>query len=237
MPAASISGKMGVTALILSAGPVVKFVLAILFILSVICWGIILFKSKALRRANKTSTHFLDIFWERKRLDEAYSAVRDYEAAPAARVFRAGYMELMKAIREAKKENVPFSAANTDMVERALRRAESTEMAFLEKHLNFLATTGSAAPFIGLFGTVWGIMNAFQRIGAIGTANLAVVAPGVSEALIATAIGLAAAIPAVIAYNVFTDKLRRLSHELENMILEFLNIAERGLRRQSHEGK
>ncbi len=228
-------GDMGVAALILNAGPVVKLVLILLFLLSVASWGIIVFKGLKTRKLWKTSLSFLDIFWNEKRLDAVSLAVRDHEASPPARIFRAGYMELMKVAKECREDDLPYSASRLEVIERALRRAENVEVAGLERHLNFLATTGSAAPFIGLFGTVWGIMNSFQRIGAMGTANLAVVAPGVSEALIATAIGLAAAIPAVIFYNIFVEKIKRLNHETESMILEFLNIAEKGLRKQTSE--
>ncbi len=235
MTSTSLSGSLGVTSLIMSAGPVVKFILIILFLLSIICWAIIFYKSRHIRKARKTSADFLDIFWDSKKLDTVSLAVKDHENAPAARIFRTGYMEAMKAARSAKEGEAPFSALGTEMVERALRKTEGIEIADLERHLSFLATTGSAAPFIGLFGTVWGIMNSFQRIGAMGTANLAVVAPGVSEALIATAIGLAAAIPAVISYNIFVDKIRQLSQEFDSMILEFLNIAERGLRKKRDE--
>ncbi len=230
MPATT-AGKMGVSALILSAGPVVKLVLLLLFLLSAACWGIIVFKHIRLKKAISQSSDFLDTFWEMKRLDEISLAARDYEEGPSARVFRAGYMELMKSLRE-KEEPAGLSAKRIGMVERALRRTDNAETAALEQHLNFLATTGSAAPFIGLFGTVWGIMNSFQRIGEMGTANLAVVAPGVSEALIATAIGLAAAIPAVIFYNIFVSRIRKLGQETESMILEFLNIAERILEKR-----
>lgn len=235
MPAATTSAKMGVASLVLSAGPVVKLVLFILFVLSVICWGIILFKHISIKRARKESDSFLRIFWDARRLDEVSAAVRDHESSPAARVFRAGYSELMKAVRETKDDNIAFSARSIDMIDRALRGADGFEISSLQRNLNFLATTGSAAPFIGLFGTVWGIMNSFQRIGEMGTANLAVVAPGVSEALIATALGLAAAIPAVVFYNIFVERISKLSGELDGMILEFLNIAERGLRRQKSE--
>ncbi|MBE9537386.1 MAG: MotA/TolQ/ExbB proton channel family protein, partial [Proteobacteria bacterium] len=170
-------------------------------------------------------------------LDSVSSAARDFESCPAAKVFRAGHMELLKAARENVGEEGRFSATRVEMIERAMRREETASMAGLERHLNILATTGSAAPFIGLFGTVWGIMNSFQHIGAMGSASLAIVAPGVSEALIATAMGLAAAIPAVIAYNTFLEHLRQLSQQTDSLILEFLNISERGLRKQANEDK
>jgi len=235
MPAHSVTDTMGILSLIMNAGPVVKLVLLILFLLSAACWGIIIYKHLTIRKAMRESEDFLDIFWETKRLDNISAAVREHEGSSAARVFRAGYMELLKSTRDRDSKEAAFSARNIDMIERALRRAENEETSSLEQHLNFLATTGSAAPFIGLFGTVWGIMNSFQRIGAMGSANLAVVAPGVSEALIATALGLAAAIPAVIFYNIFVARVRTLSQEIESMILEFLNIAERALGKRQGE--
>jgi biopolymer transport protein TolQ len=237
MSAISLSGQLGITTLIINAGPVVKLVLLILFLLSVICWGVIILKVKTVRKAKKDSEEFLNIFWEMKHLDSVSSAARDFESCPVAKVFRAGHMELLKAARKNVGEESRFSATRVEMIERAMRREESASMAGLERHLNILATTGSAAPFIGLFGTVWGIMNSFQHIGAMGSASLAIVAPGVSEALIATAMGLAAAIPAVIAYNTFVEHLRQLSQETDNLILEFLNISERGLRKQANEDK
>lgn len=237
MTSTAFSGDLGFIALIMSAGPVVKLVLLILFLLSVTCWAIIFYKSRHLKKAKKSSDKFLEIFRESKRLDIVSQALKEHENAPAARIFRDGYMEAMRAARDAKDNDTLFTVAGTEMVERSLRKTEGSEVAALERHLNFLATTGSAAPFIGLFGTVWGIMNSFQKIGQMGTANLAVVAPGVSEALIATAIGLAAAIPAVIAYNIFVDKIRRLSQDFDNMILDFLNITERSLRKKPSENK
>ncbi len=237
MSAISLSGQLGITTLIINAGPVVKLVLLILFLLSVICWGVIILKVRTVRKARRDSEGFLKLFWEIKSLDSAASAARDFKSCPAAKVFRAGHMELLKVTRGKGGEEGRFSATRVEMIERAMRREESASMAGLERHLNILATTGSAAPFIGRFGTVWGIMNSFQHIGATGSASLAIVAPGVSEALIATAIGLAAAIPAVIAYNTFVEHLRQLSQETDNLILEFLNISERGLRKQANEDK
>lgn len=227
---------MGAMSLILHAGPVVKLVLLILFLASVISWAIIFFKGKRIKKAQKDSDAFLKIFWEIKRLDEVSGSVKKYENSPAAIVFRSGYAELKKAIRETDDQS-SFCATRLEMIERSLSRVKNNEMSFLERHLNFLATTGSAAPFIGLFGTVWGIMNSFQSIGQTGVASLAIVAPGVSEALIATAVGLAAAIPAVIFYNMYIGKIRRLSNDLDSLILEFLNISGRGLRRYSGESR
>lgn len=235
MNESAIKGGLGITALISNAGVVVQIVLLILFALSVVCWAIILFKWLKLRQARKESDSFIDIFWTEKRLDLVAGSLRDHETSPVAIIFRAGYMELLKAAKERQGDRGPFSASRLDIIERALRRTENMEFSKMERHLSFLATTGSAAPFIGLFGTVWGIMNSFQMIGAMGSASLAVVAPGVSEALVATAIGLAAAIPAVIFYNIFTERIKNLSQETESIILEFLNIAEKGLRKESGE--
>jgi len=144
-----------------------------------------------------------------------------------AKVFQAGYLELQRLIEKEKGKASGSGHDSIDNLERALGRASRNEMMRLERSLTFLATTGSTAPFIGLFGTVWGIMNAFQNIGAQGGASLATVAPGISEALIATAIGLAAAIPAVMGYNYYTHKIRGLRIQMENFASDFLNIVKR----------
>src|SRR5262249_42760113 len=153
----------------------------------------------------------------------------DYKQSPVAQVFRAGYQELLRLTRsrrggEGESETELGGAAN---VERAMRRATNQEVTRLEKALTFLATTASTAPFIGLFGTVWGIMNAFRGLSEAQTSSIQAVAPGISEALVATAVGLAAAIPAVVGYNHFNHEVRVLHTDMENFSAEFLNIAER----------
>ena len=162
-------------------------------------------------------------------------AAKKYSFSTIAEVFRVGYAELTKTkktLNESAQGSDEISLSSLDNLERSMNKACNTEMTKLESALGFLATTGSASPFIGLFGTVWGIMDTFKGIGARGTATLAVVAPGISEALIATAAGLAAAIPAVIFYNYFLNQSKNMVQEMENFSAEFLNIVERYLVRK-----
>ena len=219
-------------ALILSAGVVVKIVMLILGLFSVTSWTIIFFKLIQVQRANSSSERFMDFFWKSKRFDAIASQVDRFAYSPLTVLFNEGYNELKKVVEsDGKSEG---SALSTDLggienVSRALRRATNSEINRLEKYLTFLATTGSTSPFIGLFGTVWGIMTAFEGIGKTGSASLAVVAPGIAEALIATAIGLVAAIPAVMAYNHFQHKIRVLVKEMDSFSTEFLNIVQRNI--------
>ncbi|MEM1022610.1 MAG: protein TolQ [Myxococcota bacterium] len=198
--------------------------LGILVVFSVVSWAIIVQKALQLRRASASSADFLGKFWESKRLDQMYQSSQSFTHAPVCQLFRAGYAELNRLKKKASEEDFGEGIEN---VERALRRTQSAEVTRLESLTPFLATVGSTGPFIGLFGTVWGIMRAFRDIGAAGSANLATVAPGISEALIATAAGLAAAIPAVIAYNYFVSRLRVLETEMESFASDFLNIVKR----------
>jgi biopolymer transport protein TolQ len=219
-------------ALILGAGIVVKFVLILLLFFSVVSWAIILFKLFQVHRANSESDRFMDFFWKSKRFDTIAAQVDRFANSPLTVLFNEGYGELKKVVEgDGASEG---SALSTDLggienVSRALRRATNSEITRLERYLTFLATTGSTSPFIGLFGTVWGIMTAFEGIGKTGSASLAVVAPGIAEALIATAIGLVAAIPAVMAYNHFQNKIRVLVKEMDNFSTEFLNIVQRNI--------
>jgi len=219
-------------ALMLGAGLVVKLVLIMLLFFSVVSWAIILFKLFQVHRANSESERFMDFFWKSKRFDTIASQVDRFANSPLTVLFNEGYGELKKVVEgDGASEG---SALSTDLggienVSRALRRATNSEITRLEKYLTFLATTGSTSPFIGLFGTVWGIMTAFEGIGKTGSASLAVVAPGIAEALIATAIGLVAAIPAVMAYNHFQNKIRVLVKEMDSFSTEFLNIVQRNI--------
>ncbi len=220
--------------LILGAGPVVKLVLAILVYFSVVSWAIIFFKLRVIQRATRDSEQFLDFFWAKKRFDAIGQGLGDYRFSPLTVLFREGYQELLKSQGKRpgeEEQGLIADLGGSENVERALRRAMTQETHRLEKFLTFLATTGSTAPFIGLFGTVWGIMDAFRGIGKTGSASLAVVAPGISEALVATAIGLVAAIPAVMAYNHFVNKVNVLTGEMDNFSQEFLNIVQRMMRR------
>lgn len=219
-------------AIILGAGIVVKLVLLLLLSFSIISWGIILFKFFQVQRAKSESERFMDFFWKSKRFDAIASQVDRFANSPLTVLFNEGYSELKKVVESDSKSD--GSALSTDLggvenVSRALRRATNSEITRLEKYLTFLATTGSTSPFIGLFGTVWGIMTAFEGIGKTGSASLAVVAPGIAEALIATAIGLVAAIPAVMAYNHFQHKIRVLINEMDSFSTEFLNIVQRNI--------
>jgi biopolymer transport protein TolQ len=212
-------------------GLVVKFVLFILLYFSVVSWAIIFYKLLQVHRANNESNRFLDFFWKTKRFETISSQVDRFANAPLAVLFSEGYTELKKLMEKGdageSSEGVSTELGGIDNISRALRRATTSEITRLEKYLTFLATTGSTAPFIGLFGTVWGIMNSFKGIGETGSASLAVVAPGIAEALIATAIGLVAAIPAVMGYNHFQHKIRVLIGEMDNFSTEFLNIVQR----------
>jgi biopolymer transport protein TolQ len=223
-----------VLGMILDAGLMVKFVLLILLVLSLISWTIIFLKFRYYRKIQKENDAFDSDYQRSNKLSDVLPAAKKYSFSTTAEVFRVGYSELTKVNKSAK-ESVSgddIGMSSLDNVHRALNRASNTEMTKLEGALGFLATTGSASPFIGLFGTVWGIMETFQAIGARGSATLAVVAPGISEALIATAAGLAAAIPAVVFYNYFLNKSKIMVQEMDNFAGEFLNIVERYLIRK-----
>ena len=212
------------------AGWVVGAVMILLVIFSVICWIIILYKGIYISLAQRESRRFLDHFWQAKRLDAIYQASEELKRSPLAQVFKAGYAELSKLKgQKAGKEGEAMHEQLGDLesVERALRRASMSEVTALESMVPFLATTGSTAPFIGLFGTVLGIVGSFHEIGAQGAAGFDVVAPGLADALFATAVGLLAAIPAVIAYNFFVRLIRVLSSEMEAFSADFLNIVQR----------
>ncbi|WP_225072481.1 protein TolQ [Desulfuromonas sp. CSMB_57] len=220
--------------MITSVGLVVKLVLLLLVYFSVVSWAIIFYKVRVIRRATRDSEAFLQFFWNKRRFDAISQGLKHYPGSPLAVLFRDGYQELQRDQRTRNGDEGPVLTAElgkAENVARALRRATTQETARLEKYLTFLATTSSTAPFIGLFGTVWGLMSAFHSIGKTGSASLAVVAPGISEALVTTAIGLVAAIPAVMAYNHFLNKVNVLIGEMDNFCQEFLNIVDRMLRR------
>jgi biopolymer transport protein TolQ len=222
--------SLDILQLITNASGVVMGVLVLLIGLSIISWYIIGFKALYLARAQAESARFLEAFWQSKRMDAIYKTSEALRRSPVAQVFRAGYIELTKlkgGSSAAAGGSEDVNLGDLENNERALRRAQTSETTVLESKVPFLATTGSAAPFIGLFGTVWGIMNSFRNIGAKGAANLTTVAPGIAEALIATAIGLVAAIPAVMAYNYFVRRIRVLSAEMDAFQNDFLNIVKR----------
>lgn len=186
-------------------------------------------KYKIISKAIRESKQFLNVFWYGKDLEEIYSKSEKIRRSPVANVFKAGFKELKKISEIDAKMSATVKENTISNISRTLSRTSLAEMSTLEKTVGLLATVGSATPFIGLFGTVWGIMNSFQGIGATGNANLAVVAPGISEALIATAAGLATAIPAVVAYNYFVGRIRSLANEMDMFSQDFLNIIQRSL--------
>ena len=236
--------QIDIVNMIRNAGPVVQFVMLLLLFFSIMSWAIILIKYRYIRKAYKESAEFTDFFWKSRDLSNAFAKAKQLPGSPVARLFRIGYVELKKLSQSAtpvspavaqsiggKSMSLDARFTGTDNIKRALRRAITTEMTRVSQMVPFLATTGNTAPFIGLFGTVWGIMHSFAGIGQKGSANLAVVAPGISEALVATAAGLAAAIPAVIAFNFFMSKINVVESELQSFSADFLNIVERDILR------
>jgi biopolymer transport protein TolQ len=227
-------GDVNVVDILRGSGPVSLFVLATLVLLSVWSWAIILQKVISYRAIQRQTTTFLDVFRRSSKFSEVQSVCPSLPASPLVGVFQAGYAELNAQFRitGAPAANPGGPAPRPILkslaaVDRALLRASAVEVNKLEKRIPFLATIASAAPFIGLFGTVWGILITFERIGLTGSTNLATVGPGIADALIATAAGLFAAIPAVLAYNHFTTKVKGYASDLDDFSLEFLNIAER----------
>jgi len=215
------------------AGLMGKLIMLILLVFSVVSWAIVVKKFLLFRRARGASMDFLDAFWDSKTLNEAYDAAREFSLSPEATVFVAGYTELKKisAARSGGQVATTLESqlATMDNLKRAVRKAQVLESDRLASSISILATTGSATPFIGLFGTVWGIMASFQSIGERGSASLAVVAPGISEALVATAAGLAVAIPAVIFYNYFSNRVAEFESDIESFSTDFINLIERDI--------
>lgn len=234
-----ISSDVDLIQMISNAGIIVQLVLLLLLFFSITSWTIILMKYLYLRRAFRESTSFTDFFWKSRDLSDAFAKAKRLSSSPIARTFRVGYLELKKVSQSgaslssaspgAATESLGSTFSGIENVQRALRRAIDMEVSRMAQLVPFLATTGSTTPFIGLFGTVWGIMSSFHGIGLAGSASLAVVAPGISEALVATAAGLAAAIPAVIAFNYFMQKIRTIETELRSFSADFLNIIERDI--------
>lgn len=219
-----------------NASTVVTLVLLALVGMSLACWFIIGAKLVRIGKATRESAGFLDAFWDPEqgnvwnvqRLEELYGTLpKGGGTSPIGSVFHAGYVELARVLGSNQSADHKHFGGDIDNVARAMRRASAAEVTNLESMVPFLATTGSTAPFVGLFGTVWGIMNSFISIGAQKNASLDVVAPGIAEALIATAIGLAAAIPAVMAYNYFVRRINVLSGEMDNFASDYLNIVRR----------
>jgi biopolymer transport protein TolQ len=223
--------SLNVISMFMQAGLVVQLVMVMLLIFSMVSWFIVFRKFLLFRRTRRETAEFLDFFWKSKNLAEAFRSAKETAACPESHIFISGYSELLKLSRHLNRpkgeETLEMRLTNVDNLKRALERAQSVEMERLGRSLPFLATTGSATPFVGLFGTVWGIMNSFHDIGIRGSASLAVVAPGISEALVATAAGLAVAIPAVVFYNYFANQLGDLENNMSRFIADFLNLVER----------
>ena len=225
------SQQQGILDLVRGSSLIVQGVLYLLILFSVVSWGIIFYKYRQVRISKNESERFVEIFWESRNLASIHDASRELRSSPVAQVFRAGYEELLRVSRSKKEsshgEGLTTELGGVDNVARAMKRATSVEITKLEKSMTFLATTASTTPFIGLFGTVWGIMNAFRGLSVTHSSSIQAVAPGIAEALIATAAGLAAAIPALMAYNHFVQKIKVLTADMDNFSHEFLNIAER----------
>ena len=214
---------------VMLAGPIVKLVLLLLVGFSVVSWAIIFLKVRLFKGIERNQGGFARAFAEGKSLSVLYEQAEKGEKSPLTEVFRAGYLELTRIQRERGEaaqggRTSPFPVEN---VQRAMYKTTHEQVGGMEELLPFLATTGSATPFIGLFGTVWGIMNAFSGIATTGNASLATVAPGIAEALVATAAGLGAAIPSVIAYNYFLTRIRAIHGRIDSFTAEFINFLER----------
>jgi biopolymer transport protein TolQ len=230
-----LSSNTDIIQLVLKGTWLTLGVLAILLTFSAISWGVTLYKMFTFRRAARQTSTFLEVFRKSSKFSEVQAVCPSLPESPLVGLFQSGYTELNAQLRQPQSidPNKPPAAAgrptlkSLDAIDRALLRATTVELAKLERHIPFLATTASITPFIGLFGTVWGIMGSFHNIGAAGAAGLNVVAPGIAEALIATAAGLFAAIPAVYFYNQFTQRAKEFAATMDDFSLEFLNICER----------
>jgi len=222
----------GLGDMVVHSGPAVQAVLYLLFAASVVSWAIIFSKFYQIYLARRGSRRFVKVFRDNQNLSSIYAASVEMSTSPMAQVFHAGYRELVRLTSRSEHANPTnrMSVNGTGDIEDvglAMQRVIREQVQGLERTLAFLATTGSTAPFIGLFGTVWGIMNAFQGLSTVQSSSLQAVAPGIAEALVATAVGLGAAIPAVMAYNHFRRQVRLLASDLEYFSAEFLNIARR----------
>jgi len=228
-----MGGELSVWSLVLNAGPVVLSVIFLLIGMSLTSWAVIFNKWRLYRRCKQEADEFSTSFWGGKDLDTVLVSIPSrYPNSPLPNIFQSGYREFMRYKKDSIHEEGGkiVAAGGLDGIRRALDAALSREVERLSRHLPFLATVGSTSPFIGLFGTVWGIMNAFQNIGLTKNTSLASVAPGIAEALVATAFGLVAAIPAVVAYNKFSTDLKRSAANMEQFSAEFLNIIARHIK-------
>jgi len=217
-----------IISLIGRASVIAKLVLLILLVMAIVAIALIISKSLQFRRAMDQNRQFLNVFWNEKSVEEAFSKSERFVKSPIAAVFKSGAREIKKISSSRGENSWTVDEHGLANVGRALARSSNTEVASLEKYLGALAIMASAGPFIGLFGTVWGIMVSFQDIAAQGQATLATVAPGIAEALVATAAGLFVAIPAVVAYNTFAGRVKRQAIDMDGFSQDFLNIVQRG---------
>jgi biopolymer transport protein TolQ len=216
----------------LESGPMAKLVFAVLALFSIASWAVIFGKLSQFQRADRASEKFLEAFHRSQRFSEVNSQAGKLGASPLVGIFQAGYAEIDSQIKNAPEPERPgerkaYRITSLPALQRTLSRAVGVELRGVTRWTTFLATTAAATPFIGLFGTVWGIMQAFNDIGLQGSTSIVAVAPGIAEALINTAAGLAAAIPALIAYNYFAHRVRTIKARMDDFVLEFLNLAER----------
>ncbi len=220
-PTAFILLQLSTWDLVKNAGPVAKSVMVLLLVLSIFSWAVIFSKWSVFGRARRSNRQFLRAFRKANALDAVALASEQYRSSPLVSMFDFGYGEIDRQMK------VKGTLSNKISLERSLQLGMSEELTKLERNMNLLATTATVSPFIGLFGTVMGIIDAFQGLGQAGAASLRAVAPGISEALITTALGLASAIPAAIFYNLFGNDIKEFASRMEDFALEFLNLAER----------
>ena len=227
-----INSSLSVWTLVMEAGVVVHAVLMLLLLLSCMSWAIIFNKWRSFRTTTREDAQFIDFFWSGADMDQVLVKAKSLKHSPQAAVFHQGFREYLRLRQTGQQQHdAPVAASGMLSVRHAIDSQWSDQM---DKHgagLSFLATVGSTAPFIGLFGTVWGIIDAFQSIGITQNTSLATVAPGIAEALVATAFGLLAAIPAVVAYNAFGGKMKSLNHQLDSFATEFINLLSRHIRK------
>lgn len=226
------ASSIDILSLILHGSVVGQIILLVLLIFSAVSWGIIVYKNRQLKKAARQSATFIEVFRKSSRFSEVQAVCSTLSASPLVGLFQAGYAELNAQLRGGADNRPDAGTArptlkSLDAVDRALLRASTVEVSKLEHRVSFLATTASITPYIGLFGTVWGIIMAFQSIGAEGSTSLAVVAPPIAEALVATGAGLFAAIPAVYFYNDITSQVKKAANEMDDFSMEFLTLAER----------
>lgn len=227
VPVLALVGGAEVVDLVARSGWVAKGVLVVLLLFSVFSWAVILAKWRRFGRARVQSERFLRVFRKSQRLSDLDAVSEQFRPSPLVVLFEYGYGEICSQMGASNPHPGPFKLTNSAGVQRALQIAASEQLSSMERMLSWLATTGAVTPFIGLFGTVWGIMDAFHGLGTAGAASLRAVAPGISEALVTTAAGLFVAIPAVVAYNHFLHLLRDFGARMDNFAMEFLNVAER----------